>query len=670
MKTVRKFYTCSSNHKFPAILSVPFPPINMEKFACGNYVDAHSNELFTIASLQYLDGNPPGYSLILVGMEKSEVQRGATLKDVPFKNAYSPLNSPFAFSSAFTALATVALTRCSTMRSTMALIAPSANYADCHGTSVATTMYTILAQLRFEAVAHEHRRETRRTVAMSTWSSILIIALFSCCSAACGALALGGQADLVIDQMTHSPDSPTTGSSVTFTVTVKNQGSGSTILPFSVSFWSNLSSAPTAATAAQQTQATTPLAAGASAQLTFTAIATAAGTYTAWAYADQAGLIAESNKSNNAGPLPAGHAWTVVPITITPPPNPTPNPTPTGTPPAITSPLSATGNSGVAFSYTITASGTTPMTFNATNLPQGLSFSAATISGTPSANGAFTIALSASNSAGSDSETLNLVIQSAAGAGGTGGGQSENAGPQLVSLPTITPNPAVVGQSVQFSAAASDANGDALAFTWEFGDGTNGTGASVSHTYAAPGLYNASVTVTDGIASVSAGISVGVNPQPASGGITGPQPIPFAVQKAMLKMNLKSTRKDSLTLSGVLPVQNFSPANKTVQAVIGSLNRAFQLDAHAKGGDASNSLRLSGKLKNGVFAGSSVKFMLTLKKQTLSTSFGKFVFPGVKNNSILNIPVVISTTGNDWEVDYVKFDYNPLTGSATQIGGR
>jgi hypothetical protein len=33
---------------------------------------------------------------------------------------YNPLNSPVAASSAFTALATVALTRCSTMRSTMA----------------------------------------------------------------------------------------------------------------------------------------------------------------------------------------------------------------------------------------------------------------------------------------------------------------------------------------------------------------------------------------------------------------------------------------------------------------------------------------------------------------------------------------------------------------------
>jgi hypothetical protein len=59
-----------------------------------------------------------------------------------------------------------------------------------------------------------------------------------------------------------------------------------------------------------------------------------------------------------------------------------------------------------------------------------------------------------------------------------------------------------------------------------------------------------------------------------------------------------------------------------------------------------------------------------MKKQTLSKSFNNFVFPGMKNNSILNIPVIISTTGNDWQVDFVKFDYNPLTGSTIQITAR
>ena len=57
-------------------------------------------------------------------------------------------------------------------------------------------------------------------------------------------------------------------------------------------------------------------------------------------------------------------------------------------PPAITSPLTASGTVGVAFSYQITASNN-PTSFNATGLPAGLSVNTTTglISGTPTAAG-------------------------------------------------------------------------------------------------------------------------------------------------------------------------------------------------------------------------------------------------------------------------------------------
>jgi hypothetical protein len=250
---------------------------------------------------------------------------------------------------------------------------------------------------------------------------------------------------------------------------------------------------------------------------------------------------------------------------------------------------------------------------------------------------------------------------------GTSGGAPSANVLQFSSLPSITPNPAVAGQPVQFAAAASDTNGEAIAYTWDFGDGTSGTGATVSHTYSAPGLYVASVSVSDATLTATTGISVGVNADTSASGV---QPVPFKVQKAMLKFNLKDSQKDSLILSGVLPVNNFLPKDKTVRTVVGSLNREFQLNAHGSAGDAASSLKLSGKIKNGVFTTSSVKFMLVLKKQTLSENFQKFIFPGTVSNSILNIPVVISTTGNDWQVDFVKFAYNPDTGSTVMISGR
>ena len=42
-----------------------------------------------------------------------------------------------------------------------------------------------------------------------------------------------------------------------------------------------------------------------------------------------------------------------------------------------------------------------------------------------------------------------------------------------------------------------DADGDAMDYYWDFGDGKNGSGERVSHKYSAPGEYNASLIVTD-----------------------------------------------------------------------------------------------------------------------------------------------------------------------------
>ena len=50
---------------------------------------------------------------------------------------------------------------------------------------------------------------------------------------------------------------------------------------------------------------------------------------------------------------------------------------------------------------------------------------------------------------------------------------------------------------VNFSAAGSDPDGDAITYVWDFGDGGQAGGTHVSHTYATPGTYAAKVTVTD-----------------------------------------------------------------------------------------------------------------------------------------------------------------------------
>lgn len=48
---------------------------------------------------------------------------------------------------------------------------------------------------------------------------------------------------------------------------------------------------------------------------------------------------------------------------------------------------------------------------------------------------------------------------------------------------------------------SADPDGDPLTYGWTFGDDTTGTGATPAHAYAAPGLYNVLVTVSDGATS-------------------------------------------------------------------------------------------------------------------------------------------------------------------------
>jgi len=59
------------------------------------------------------------------------------------------------------------------------------------------------------------------------------------------------------------------------------------------------------------------------------------------------------------------------------------------------------------------------------------------------------------------------------------------------------------GQSLTFLGAATDADGDFLTYSWAFGDGTTSSGALVEHVIGSAGSYVATLTVSDGQASVT-----------------------------------------------------------------------------------------------------------------------------------------------------------------------
>ena len=72
---------------------------------------------------------------------------------------------------------------------------------------------------------------------------------------------------------------------------------------------------------------------------------------------------------------------------------------------------------------------------------------------------------------------------------------------------------------VQFNAGASSASsGRTIAgYTWNFGDGTTGTGATTTHTFATAGVYNVELTVTDSTGATGTSVSQ-VTVSAASGG--------------------------------------------------------------------------------------------------------------------------------------------------------
>ncbi len=72
------------------------------------------------------------------------------------------------------------------------------------------------------------------------------------------------------------------------------------------------------------------------------------------------------------------------------------------------------------------------------------------------------------------------------------------AGNQAPVAEAMGPYAGLVGQSVSFDASgSSDADGQIVSYDWSFGDGASGTGVKPTHSYAAKGTYNVTLTVTD-----------------------------------------------------------------------------------------------------------------------------------------------------------------------------
>jgi uncharacterized repeat protein (TIGR01451 family) len=85
-------------------------------------------------------------------------------------------------------------------------------------------------------------------------------------------------------------------------------------------------------------------------------------------------------------------------------------------------------------------------------------------------------------------------------------GVTSSAGPPLISLfnpPTIVadfnynPTQIIPDSDVFFTSTSTTNGGPLIAWDWDFGDGNTGSGSTVTHSYALPGVYTVTLTVTD-----------------------------------------------------------------------------------------------------------------------------------------------------------------------------
>jgi hypothetical protein len=232
----------------------------------------------------------------------------------------------------------------------------------------------------------------------------------------------------------------------------------------------------------------------------------------------------------------------------------------------------------------------------------------------------------------------------------TGSIKVTNAAPQIVSAATASPTTAGTGQTVAFAFSASDPDGNALTITWDFGDGSTGTGETTTHVYTSPGQYQvgatasdgfggkvfSTVTVTvaapavgDGIDSDGDGFSdsfetaAGSNPFNAGStpadATAGAPPQALTVTKMSIKLSFAKQGADSISVSGTLPVpDNFNVSGKKVVVNVGGVIKSFVLDSKGASPRGSDTFKLMVKQKKGVAAAQNAKFTAKFSKGTFA----------------------------------------------------
>jgi hypothetical protein len=197
-------------------------------------------------------------------------------------------------------------------------------------------------------------------------------------------------------------------------------------------------------------------------------------------------------------------------------------------PPVITTPASATPATAkigqlVSFSVSASDADNDPLTYSWV-FGDGSSATGSTTSHAYAIAGNFTATVTVSDGhGGSAGSSVAINITS----------PTDNP-PVITSAASATPQTAIVGQTITFSAGASDPDSDPLSFFWNFGDGSSGAGSSATHAYSTAGNFTATVTVSDGRGgTASSSVIVTINVPVTASFIQQNSAVPQSPQKTV-----------------------------------------------------------------------------------------------------------------------------------------
>jgi PKD repeat protein len=123
-----------------------------------------------------------------------------------------------------------------------------------------------------------------------------------------------------------------------------------------------------------------------------------------------------------------------------------------------------------------------------------------TVSHQYAAPGSYIAQVTASNSINQETATTTVQVEEA-----------------IAGLSAVNDGPTLLGTATQLTATIS--GGSNVTYNWDFGDSTNGSGASVPHQYAAPGSYIAEVTASNAVSqsTTTTTVQIDENITPISG---------------------------------------------------------------------------------------------------------------------------------------------------------